>query len=647
MANQEFKDWKDRIEVSHRKHRVMEKLRERWIDYYRGKQWDEIRGKGYNDLTVENMVFSNIRTIMPSVNLNNPKIFCKPTKRPYIGNGGTIFDTISASAIFEVLMNHYYRTLHVKRSVDKSLMDALIGPWGFVQLGYTLETEKVQADGEIEVNELIKSESVFVVRRSPNDLRFDTNATDSHLNDARWIALRWVKPLEDVKANPKYKNTRGLKSNMRAQTDNFGNEDNENGYKPLDGDSYGGEDIWGMVEGWDIWDKKTHKLFTYVYGHDKFLYKGDWPINIDGFPIEIIYFNENPDEVYPISDVEIYIDAQDELNRLHSLQLDHTKRISQRRYAVKENTIDSEELELLKTGGDGTIITVRGDTQTSLTPIKDATISQDIYAIQNVLKNSIREAAGLSAFEKGISQKYDTAAEPTLISQGIGALKAERLNTVEDFIKRIVQKMAVIVSQTMDSHSVPLNEEQFTEMQKYGQDKLGRIVGEDGKQIIYPWITVGRDALYGEYDFDIEVGSTQPVNDAARRQDAATLYNMLGTNPYLKQREGTKFVMEAFGVVDADKFLKTEEEVQQAEQAGMMASIEAQKAVDSPKRETDIAKTTMKSQVSLSNHAQAAQVERDRIAAEYAASMEKTNVEREKAGVNLLQSALRPRTGGQ
>jgi hypothetical protein len=207
--------------------------------------------------------------------------------------------------------------------------------------------------------------------------------------------------------------------------------------------------------------------------------------------------------------------------------------------------------------------------------------------------------------------------------------------------------MAVIVSQTMDSHSVPLNEEQFTEMQKYGQDKLGRIVGEDGKQIIYPWITVGRDALYGEYDFDIEVGSTQPVNDAARRQDAATLYNMLGTNPYLKQREGTKFVMEAFGVVDADKFLKTEEEVQQAEQAGMMASIEAQKAVDSPKRETDIAKTTMKSQVSLSNHAQAAQVERDRIAAEYAASMEKTNVEREKAGVNLLQSALRPRTGGQ
>ena len=49
------------------------------------------------------------------------------------------------------------------------------------------------------------------------DFRFDIEATDSLLNDANWIAFKWVKRLQDVKADKKYSNTKNLKSNYRIK----------------------------------------------------------------------------------------------------------------------------------------------------------------------------------------------------------------------------------------------------------------------------------------------------------------------------------------------------------------------------------------------------------------------------------------------
>lgn len=661
----DFKQWKARLEVAHRKHKVIEKNIDLWRRYYRGDQWSEQSGAGYNEKTVENMVFSNIRTIMPSINLNNPKIYCKPTKKPYVGKDGVVFDTIGASLYWEILMNHYYRHLRIKREIDKSLADALIGPWGLVQLGYTVETEKVQGGEQIEINELIKGESVFVVRRSPKDFRFDTEATDSHLEDARWIAFRWVKPLEDVKANPRYDNTRRLKANMRCKTDGFEKPGDPVMHKAIsdhDYGDYGDSEVWQRVEGWDIWDKKTHRMMTYVKDHDRFIYEGRWPIDIEGFPIEIIYFNENPDDAVPISDIEIYRSAQDELNRIHSCQLDHIKRISQRKYLAMENALDPDEMEKLKHGGDGTVVTMR--VRDGIEPLKDATISQDIYIVQNGLKNNIREAAGLSAFEKGISQKYDTAAEPTLIGQGTASLRAERLATLEDYVRRVVKKMSVIIAQTMDTHNIPLNEEQFALVHKQAPEKLARIVREDGAQVLYPWISLDREGLTGDYDFEIEVGSTQPTNDATRKADALALYKLMAENPFIKKREGTKYVLDAFNLIESDKFLKSDEEVQKEQMTGMQAKIQAEQAMDAPKRETDLKKTIIKAQTALATHdkgdaqgemmknAQQAEMQREKHGMEMHKMAMETEAKREqlaiksqemgmKAQSSMLQAALR------
>lgn len=664
----DFSNWKNMLETSHKKHKTIEKKIDKWRKYYRGDQWNDINSEGYNDKTVENMVFSNIRTIMPAINLNNPRIYCKPAKKPYMTKKG-YFDTIGTSVVWEMLMNYYYRTLRMKREIDKAVNDALIGPWGFVQLGYTLETEKIKDDSLLEVHELIKSESVFCVRRSPKDIRFDIEATDHLLADARWTALKWVKPLDDVKRNPKYSNTKRLKANSWVKTDNFEKMDTA-AYKPDEhnyGD-FGDAAIWERVEGWDIWDKKKHRLMTYVKGHDKFLQEADWPLDIDGFPIEIIYFNENPDEVYPISDVEIYLSAQDELNRIHSLQLAHIKSVSQRRYLAQENSVDPEEMRKITHGGDGTVATVRGDPSTAIVPLRDATISQDIYIIQNGLKNTIREAAGISSFDKGITQKLDTANESALVGQGTAVLRQERLSTLEKFIVRVVKKASVIIQQTMDTHEVPLDEEQFKMAQQHTPDQLASIVGDAGEKMIMPWLTADKKSLHGDYDFEVEVGSTQPVNQDTRKRDAVQLYQIMAQNPYVKKREGTKFVLDAFNMMESDKFLKTDEEVQKAAMAANQQHIQTELALDTPKRQVDMAKTKLKTDTTLKVKAMETQgttleaqsakekhnMEMAKLAMETEAKAKQSQIKtaemQGKARMNILQMALRNRganKGGQ
>ena len=597
IDKKELDRWKDRITISSRKFKAQaEDNIKKWRDYYRGHQWNDTI-MGYNDRTVDNMVFSNIKTIMPSINFNNPRIYAQAKKKPYRVADG-LFDTIAAGALYEILLNYYYKELEIKRQVDKALLDALIGPWGIIQIGYTLETEKVQDDKLLEVNELIKGDSCFVVRRSPLDFRVDPEAKESHLYDANWVAFRWVKSLEDVKENPSYKNTKELKSNVKAET-NF-HKPTGGGLKTSDNESLKDASDWERVEGWDIWDKRSHKLITVVTSHDKPLQYIDWPLDYDGgFPVEILYFNENPDELFPISDVDIYMAAQDELNRLRSLHLDHVRRISQSKYITRENAFTSEELYKLKHGPSGTIAESKMAVNDAIAPLRDAGTSQDVYMAIRMLKEDIREGGRVSQFEKGIAQKFDTATEPNLIAQAIGIQREERSAILGDFIKHVVRKLGKVLQQTMGEKEINLSTEQFEQAQQYAPGKLEKIVGPDGMQAIMPWLTMSKEDIQGEYEFDIEIGSLQPVNKEIRKRDAIELYNLLAQNPYVDPYEGTKEVLEAFERKDTERLLKDPQAVAQEQQASSEAALQAEIAKDAPKREVDMAKTTMKSKVTL------------------------------------------------
>jgi len=594
--NNELKDWEQRLNVAHNKFKVVEPKIDRAWNYYRGKQWDTGNWsiEAYRDKPVDNMVFSNIRAIVPRLNFRNPKIYVRPKKKPFRTKDGW-FDTLSASASLEIILNYYYQELQIKREARKCLYDSLLSPFGIMELGYSLKTEKIKDEEEVEVNELIEEDSPYCMRRAPSDFRSDPEGTDPQMNDARWIALRWVKSLGDVKGDPKYSNTTSLKCNYKVKTD-FNTANIRNREEVNENEELG---LWGRVEGWTIWDKRTRRIMDIVQGHDKFIRnEKSWPLDLDGFPVEILYFNENSGDNYPIPDTWNYLDMQDELNRISSMQLDHIRRISQRRYLTRENALEEEQMRKLTYGGDGTIAISKMALADSLVPVQDATISQDIYMIRNGLKQTIREMAGVSGSEALVAQKFDQATEPALIEQASQSLRGDQQAKFEDFLVRIVSKLAEIIQQTTDEITIPLTADQMNdkEMQALLQNKLVKIDSLEGAITLMPWLEVKKNDIDTDCIVEIEIGSTMPQNEQQQKSEAVSLYQLLAQNPYIRAREGTKSLLETFGKVDAEKMLKSEEEVQQLAMANAKAQLESQIAVDAPKRQTDLAKTQIKSQ---------------------------------------------------
>lgn len=560
-----------------------------WREYYRGNQWE--KSDGYTDLVVDNMIFSNIRALLPKLNLRNPKIFVRAKKKPYRTDNG-IFDTLKGAIAWEYLLNYYYKELKIRRTARKCLVDAFLGYWGIVQIGYSVETEKIKNDTLIEVDELIKSDSPFVTRISPMNFRTDIEGTDSQLDDANWCAVKWVKSIEDIKNNSFFENTRGLKSNASIDTSFAGNTLTKE-------QETRGNELWERVEGWTLWDKKNKRLLSIVQEHDKFLHNSKWPLEYEGFPFETLYFNENPDELMPVADIDIYMPQQDELNRMLSLQLDHIRNLAQQKYISRTNVFSETEKMKLTYGGNGTIIESDGNPLDALVPVQRGSIAQDVYIVAQLVKKSLREAAGISEMEKLVGGAQESATESNILSMGIQSIREDQRDTFEDFVKRIIRKLAQVIQQTTGETEIALDDKGFEAARQYLPDKLEKITGADNKTTIYPFLTLSKDDIKGEYEFDIEIGSTQPINEEARKRDTLMLAQMLAGNRYIKERDGIMKLFEDFNRPDMEELVKPEEQVQQESQAEMEFQLKLKEMETMPKQQTDMKKTEMKSQTAL------------------------------------------------
>jgi hypothetical protein len=616
-ASDELKRWSDRLNASKSKFKPVLEQIDLYRAYYRGHgHWDKTGDREllYNMFIhhpVENMLFANIRAIVPRLNFRNPKIFVTPRKRPYRGKGNSLIDTTASAVMLEIILNYYYKELSIKREARRCLIDALVGKYGIMQVGYTLKTEKVKKGELLQVDELIKEDSPFAVRRSPNDVLWDIEARDSRLTDARWVGLRWIRPIDDVKRDPRYSNTRNLKGNFTVKTD-YKTDSNQ---LPTNPDV---PEIWDRVEGWDMWDKKTKTLYTMVEGHEKFLQKRDWPIDYEGFPIEILHFNENPDNSIPVGDFDIYRHNQDELNVIRAMQLDHIDRLSKKKYKTTETNLDDSAERALKYGPAGTIVTMTNTDK--FDSISDNPISQDIYMVGNMIKNGIREMAGVSPTEALVGVDFEQATEPALLERAAVTIREDQRDIFEDFLVRNIRKIGQILQETMDERDIPLDVGQFDEAQRFIPTRLHKIAGE-GVQAILPWITAGKEDIKGEYDYDIEIGSTQATNQETRKRDIVQLAQLLVGNPLIRDREATTRVLEAFETKDIDRLMKTPEELQQEiEAAAQQPSDEILER--QMKDQTDLQKTQMKSETQL----QVAEI--------------KAGTETQKARANILQNAL-------
>ena len=88
-------------------------------------------------------------------------------------------------------------------------------------------------------------------------------------------------------------------------------------------------------------------------------------------------------------------------------------------------------------------------------------------------------------------------------------------------------------------------------------EAVARVVGRDGEPM---WVTFDRDFIAGQFDFEVEAGSTAPVNESFRRQMALQMVDAMA--PFASagiintQRLAAHVLQFGFGVKSPEEFLQ-------------------------------------------------------------------------------------------
>lgn len=559
-----YRDW---LTLGHRRFDAEAKpVIERMRAYFMGNQWPNTGGDVEMRRLVVNLIFADIKVMLPTLALRNPRIFVKPTGAtvqiptmvqgpdgmPMPGPGqpaqivnGQPVPLLSAARAKENLINWRWRDLRVTKQVRRCLIDALTSWAGIMKLGYTVTTEKVAGDGELlESNELIKAEAPYAVRWSPMDFRVDPEARYPDLSDARWIAFGWKDRIRNIQKNSRFRNTRDLRGTVDVRTDYTMGTDGP-GVSGSDLKTYTTEnDDWRLVQLWEIWHKDEGKRIVLADDHDKALEYVDWPIIHKGFPCKTLVFTEHPDTLYGPPDLYQVLDQQNVYNEIASMIANHVHRFV-RKYVANRGAFDQKELDKLKQPVDGLIVMTDGEADRAIKPLDDASIPVDWWQARANVRDDQDRVSGIADFVRGVAEKVDTATEASLLQSNLNVRTNDTRDIVETFAEEIAAELLFIDAQTLEiPRAIP-------------------VIGPDGAYAFNEFVNVQtRETLLAQSDVEIEVGSMQPVNEMTRKKDALEIYTLWRNDPLIKQVPLRKMLLPAYhnSIPDLGQLVATEEE---------------------------------------------------------------------------------------
>jgi hypothetical protein len=470
------------------------------IDMYRGKHYDQMNDE---DRTLVNMAFSTINVINPSVSVNYPKITVN-ARRPEDGERATVT---------EAIVNYWWRHYNCQPQFRKAVKDKLIIGHGWIKTGYRfVEEERVkEADPNVDYNDVIDIESdtsvetemvivedrPFVERISPFDIYVDPDATC--MEDIKWIAQRIKRPIADVR------NDRRYNSVARSEV-----QPTQYSKYALDGQTpkptYNKEDSY--VEVWEYYDVPKGTMCIFADGSDKFLVQ---PTKIPfafGHPFVMLRNYEVPEHFYPMGELEAIEGLQHELNETRTQMMNHRKRFS-RKWLYKESAFDPDGRSMLESDEDNVLVPVMGDEPLAgvITPMPAVINPPEFYNQSNLIAGDMDRVSGVSDYMRGAMPEIRrTATEAAIAQDASNARAADKLAVIELEIAACAGRLVALAQQYMTGVQV------------------ARVVGSNAIPL---WVRFDRDYIAGEFDYEVEAGSTQPVNESFRRQMALQMVDAM------------------------------------------------------------------------------------------------------------------------
>jgi hypothetical protein len=518
----------------------------RMIDLYKGKHYANMSSA---DRIVVNRAFATKNVIAPSVAVNNPK-FTVEARKP---------EEAPQAIITQEVLNYLWRVNRYRKEFRLAVDDMLIVGHGWMKVGYKFVQEtavknagedsddaegatedgvddREPVDGNVEHEKKVVDDRPFVERISIFDMFVDPDAR--HLGEARWIAQRVKRPVADVRVDSRYKPTHAKKA-MATNRDAYDHSDDDTTPRDQNGVSK------GFVDVWEFYDLREKTVSTFISDYTDGFLVDPKPIPYAfGHPFVMLRDYDVPDQFYPMGELEAIEALQLELNATRTDQIQHRKSFN-RKYLYSEEAINGEEaLEALHSSEDNVMVpinTTAVDLDNVIRPMPTNQIPGDLYNMSSVIEGDIDIITGVSDYMRGgpTANIRRTATEAAMIQDSQNARAADKLAAIEETLSEIGEKLIALMQQFMTGQQVV------------------RVVGSSGMNTT--WVNFDKDWIAGNFDFTVEGGSTQPVNESFRAQRAMQLMDALApfismgvADPVAVMR---KVLQDGFGVKDATQFL--------------------------------------------------------------------------------------------
>ena len=518
-----------------RHHEDFDSLWRRMIDLYRGRHYDDTTK---SDRLVVNMAFATINVIAPSIAVNNPKITLN-ARHP---------DNAPHAVIAEQVLNYEWRAHKFQQEFRRGTDDKLICGHGWLKVGYKFVAPAVPAvqpesepevevsgaeqpdDPSVEVAQVVTEDRPIMERISVFDMFVDPDAT--HPKDMRWIAQRIRRPIADCKKDTTY-TTKGRKELTPTMGGKWDTSDDvpAHGSKPE-------PEKGGYVEVWEFWDIKRGTVQTFTTSGEHFLRApkaSPYPFRQ---PFYMLRNYEVPDEFYPMGELEAIEVLQHELNSTRTQMLNHRKKFS-RKWLYHKNSFTTQGIEALESDQDNVMVPVESDLPLTqvVGPMPVAITPPEFYNQSSMIRDDINLVTAVSEYSHGsMPEVRRTATEAAMIQDSQNARAADKLAKVEF-------ELAAIASMLLQTLQTFLTGEHVV-----------RIVGRDGAP---SWAFYDREFIAGQFDFEVEAGSTQPQNETFRRQSALQLVDAMA--PFaevLNMPELAAYLLQTgFGVKNPQRFI--------------------------------------------------------------------------------------------
>ncbi len=444
---------------------------------------------GYNWDIILNEVYPIVQTNLPAIFFRTPRAFLKPRNKTFIAN---VFDPVSGKKVpteldsqksantQEAILNYSLEKIKYKKETRKVLLDALLFPHGVLWHGYKGDFGMTE-EQSISIDE----ENIFVKRLCPTRFVKDPKVNFSNLDEAQWVGRKFQMLLTDLVEDDKLNVDKNLIKGYKGFGEKVGtaslNAAGVNGVQtiqtgggdstPLTGmkknlldftkDGFAESPYANFVDVYEIYIRPTRKekregkkgrIVLLTFEQPELLRDNKWEVKAKGFPVQLLQFNELPDAMVGINDVDTYKAIADQKNIITNLQLRNAQENSKLYVALAMGGLSGEESIQKIQSGDQTIILFEGDSVAGKMDVKSGAgaASSELYLIDQRIQKNLDDKSGVTDLRKGVLQSGEESAISVKIrAANSSARPAYRQDIMKDFLQDSFLYLVELLKQYM------------------------------------------------------------------------------------------------------------------------------------------------------------------------------------------------------